>query len=121
MQITPDEIMEQLEDDQMKHAEAPSDAEMEQMFLHTTQEEIDAENRKSGEREAVFAERNAHQYCAIEPGGPGCVECRTWVRENLTPSRRKFTFIGEIDRRDEALVEIERENVEASQERYQSY
>ena len=32
MQITADEYMEFLADDQMKHAEAPSDAEMEEMF-----------------------------------------------------------------------------------------
>jgi hypothetical protein len=32
MQISADEFMEMLADDQMKHAEAPSDAELEDMF-----------------------------------------------------------------------------------------
>jgi hypothetical protein len=97
--------MELLADDQMKHAEAPSDAEMEQMFHFTTQEEIVAGNRKSAIEQETQDERNEEHKAHLQ----------AVALLNGRPPQHKFTNIGQTERRHEALDEIVRENVEASQ------
>jgi len=103
--------MEIAADDQMRHAEAPSDEEMEQMFHQTTQEEIVEENRKSAEREAFFAEQDAHQYCSPPRG---CKACRDAWSAPLSRRPRYNRELTSAENTAEQLADIERGNFEAS-------
>lgn len=70
----------------------------------TTQREINESNRKSAQEQVEQDERNEELKA----------EMKAVAFVNGHPPRHKFTFIGDRDRRAEALQEIERENVEAS-------
>ena len=70
----------------------------------TTQQEINEANRKSALEQVAQDERNDELKA----------DMNAVAFVNGHSPRHKFTFIGDIDRRAEALQEIERENVEAS-------
>lgn len=70
----------------------------------TSQKEIVEMNRKSALEQVAQDERNDDLKADLKAD----------QLVNGRPPRRKFTFIGETDSRDEALADIIRENVESS-------
>jgi len=69
-----------------------------------TPEEIGMANRKSALEQEEQDERNENLKA--------CMKAEFQLNRR---SSHPYTFIGEVDRKAEALQEIERENVEASQ------